>query len=131
MSLPKFTAEASLYTTGHYQVDRRIINSYRRTINAIHPAREKEEDIIGEEIIHVEDWGPLTEPYIGGSGGGITSGGGEGGNGGGGHGGGGRVSSVVPRVPREPQPQCCCWRKDPNFPFPTLKCLPVMCPPDK
>src|SRR5829696_6196485 len=100
MSLPKFTAEASLYNTGrHYQVDRHTNNSYRRTINAIHPAREKEEDIIGEEIIHVEDWGPLTEPYIGGSGGGITSGGGEGGNGGGGGSGGGG-SGTRPKRPR-------------------------------
>jgi hypothetical protein len=78
-SLPKFTAEASLYTTsGHYQVDRRVINSYRRTINAVHPAK----DAISDEVIVIEDEAP-------GSGSGFPWGWGGGGHGGGHDGGGG------------------------------------------
>ena len=76
MSLPKFAAEASLYMTGHYQVDRRVINLYRRTISAIYPAKAKEEG----EVIEIEGEAPGRSgfPYgwhTGGSGGGGGSGG--------------------------------------------------------
>jgi hypothetical protein len=60
-------AESSLCNvSGYHQVgSRRVNNSHRgQTISLVHPAKEKEEDIIGEETIYVEDWGPLTEPII-------------------------------------------------------------------
>ena len=94
MSLPKFTAEASLYTiSGHYQVDRRVINSYRRTINAVHPARD---EIIGHEVIVIEDEAPDRPGFPWGWGGG-GHGGGDGGGHGGGDGGEGRVTRPAPR----------------------------------
>ena len=75
MTLQDFTAEASLYTTGHSQVDRRVINLYRRKINAIEPARAKEEDIVGHEVIEIEDEAPGSLGFPWGWGGGGHGGG--------------------------------------------------------
>jgi hypothetical protein len=105
MTMPAFTAEASLYKTSwHYRTGRHTVNTSPRMLSPVWPALREQEG----EIIHVHgcppgfrDIGgscwpiPLTEPPIGGGGGGLPSGGGPSDGGGG--------SGEPPRPPK-PKP---------------------------
>ena len=131
MSLPKFTAEASLNTTsGHYRADRRVIKSNRQMIGAVHPAREME-----EEIIEIEGEAPGRSGFPWGWGGGHGGGhsGGEGGNGGGGGSGGGS-GGTRPKKPSLPpidvgpgqHAKWCCCENPPDGK--TSDCEAIVCP---
>jgi hypothetical protein len=91
MNIPGFTADASLYgTSGQYQISRQMIDSSQDLLNAIHPARLKNEDegvdcdsCIGAqcaELHCLEKWANkgLFDPGGGGDGGGGGGGGGGG-----------------------------------------------------
>ena len=96
MTMPRFTAEASLYqTNGQYRTGRNAVHLPARMTSPIHPARME------DEVIHVHScapgwtdiggtcWpDPLTEPSGSGSAGGETTGGPSGGGSGGGASGG-------------------------------------------
>jgi hypothetical protein len=94
MTMPRFTAEASLYRTrGQYRTGVEINTLSITTSGPIYPAREMEEEIHihscapGWTDIGGTCWpDPLTEPGGGGAGGGLPGSGG-GGSGGGGSGG--------------------------------------------
>jgi hypothetical protein len=86
MSMPRFTAEASLYkTSGQYRTGRYTVNSSAPMISPMYPAAID----VGHEVIVIHDpWTPQTEPPViidlgGTPGGGFT---GEGPGGGGGDG---------------------------------------------
>jgi hypothetical protein len=77
MTIPTFTAEASLYKTSrHYRAARPAVSLSAQKVSPVYPA------LRGGETIHVHscpvgwtDWGgtcypPLTEPPVGGGGGG-------------------------------------------------------------
>jgi hypothetical protein len=95
MTMPRFTAEASLYQTrGQYQTGVQADKFQTITNGPLYPAREMEEEVI---IVHgcAPGWtdiggtcwpDPLTEPLGGGTGGGMPGSGG-GGSGSGGSGG--------------------------------------------
>jgi hypothetical protein len=114
MTMPKFTAEASLYqTSGQYRTGRQTIYSSLRPISSIYPTVSRGEapiDVPGEEIpVHgcAPGWidiggmcwpAPLTEPSSGG--GSAAPGGGSSGSGpGGGVGGGGTPPKDKPKPP--------------------------------
>lgn len=55
MTMPRFTAEASLYeTNGHYRTSMQVIRLSVQTINPIRPALREQEG----EVIHVHSCSP-------------------------------------------------------------------------
>lgn len=97
MTMPEFSAEASLYQTSrHYRAGVQANKLPAQAIGAFYPAREMEEEVInvhgcapGFTDIGGTCWpDPLTEPSGSGSAGGGTSGGASGGGSGGGGSGG-------------------------------------------
>jgi hypothetical protein len=95
MTMPKLTAEASLYrTSGHYQTGRQVINLPTLMMSAINPAMMGEDiEVPGCRVGYTMwedagDWGCIPDRLLSGGGGGRSGVGGEPSGGGGGGGGG-------------------------------------------